>query len=252
MIPLDTAQLHAAAGALLFPFIRILALLFSAPLLSQSSVPVRLRVAFALILAFAVASFEPGAVPLDSPAALLVAARESVIGFALGLMMRIVFAAAELAGDAIGLQMGLGFAFFVDPQGAGQTPLVGGLYVLVASLLFFALDVHLLLVRGVVESFAAFPVDAPMRSFAGWRAVVHAGGEVFRLGLAIGLPPIAGLMLANIALGMLSRSAPQLNLFAVGFPATLLAGLLVLTPSMPGAVEAISQALVNLPFGAGR
>jgi flagellar biosynthetic protein FliR len=239
--------LQAWAGALLFPFIRVMATIFSAPILGHASIPIRMRVALALILAFAAASFAPAPVPLDSPHALAYALRETLIGASLGLLLQLVFAAAELAGDAIGLQMGLGFAFFVDPQNATQSPLVGSLFSTVAGLLFLALDIHLLLIGGLMESFRALPVDAPLQSGLGLQAVVAAGAEMFRLALSIALPALAALLLANLALGVLSRAAPQLNLFAVGFPATLIIGALILGPTMPGAVEALSRALTSWP-----
>jgi flagellar biosynthetic protein FliR len=247
VLEVTSTQLHAWMGALLFPFMRIMALVLSAPILGHSSIPMRMRVGLALILAFVAASISPAAVPLDSPHALVYALREILIGASLGILLQLVFAAAELAGDAIGLQMGLGFAFFVDPQNANQSPLVGSLYSIVAGLLFLALDVHLLVIDGLMESFRALPVDAPLDSPVGLQAVAAAGTEMFRLALSIALPALAALLLANLALGVLSRAAPQLNLFAVGFPATLIIGALVLAPTLPGAVEAIARALTGWP-----
>ncbi len=247
MIEVTSAQLHAWAGALLFPFIRVMATISSAPILGHASIPIRVRVALALILAFAAAGFAPVSVPLDSPHALAYALRETLIGASLGLLLRLIFAAAELAGDAIGLQMGLGFAFFVNPQNSAQSPLVGSLFSIVAGLLFLALDIHLLLIAGLMESFRVLPVDAPLDAGLGVPAVAAAGAEMFRLALSIALPALAALLLANLALGVLTRAAPQLNLFAVGFPATLIIGALILGPTLPGAVEAISRALTGWP-----
>lgn len=247
MIEVTSAQLHAWAGALLFPFIRVMATIFSAPILGNSSIPIKLRVGLALMLAFAAAGFTPVSVPLDSPHAFAYAMRETLIGVSLGLLLRLVFAAAVLAGDAIGLQMGLGFAFFVDPQNATQSPLVGSLYSTIAALLFLALDIHLLVIGGLMESFRVLPIDAPLDTRLGFNAVAAAGGEMFRLALSIALPALAALLLANLALSVLTRTAPQLNLFAVGFPATLIIGALVLGPTLPGAIEAISRALTSWP-----
>jgi flagellar biosynthetic protein FliR len=247
VIEVTSGQLQAWAGALLFPFIRILATIFAAPVLGHASIPIRMRVALALILAFVAASFATAPVPLDSPHALAYALRETLIGASLGLLLQLVFAAAQLAGDAIGLQMGLGFAFFVDPQNATQSPLVGSLLSTVAGLLFLALDIHLLVIGGLMESFRALPVDAPLDTGLGLKAVAAAGAEMFRLALSIALPALAALLLANLALGVLSRAAPQLNLFAVGFPATLILGALALGPMLPGAVEAIGRALSAWP-----
>jgi len=250
VLELSLAQFDAAMGAVLFPLVRILALLFSAPVLGQAAVPVRLRIALGLLLALLAAATVPGAPGTQGPDALGTVVREALIGFALGLAMRLIFAAAELAGEAIGLQMGLGFAMFVDPQSAGQTPVIASLYALLAAMLFFALDIHLLLIAGVMESFVSFPIGAAAAfGQPEWRSLAGAGSELFRLALALSLPPMTGLLLANIALGMLSRSAPQLNLFAVGFPAMLLVGILLLAPTLPGAAEALSRALMAWPLG---
>jgi len=251
VLQITSAQLHLYAGALLFPFLRIIALVLSAPMLSHTAVPMNMRVALALLLTFVTASLLPSPVPLDSPRAVEFALREMAIGFSLGFAMRLVFAAAELAGDAVGLQMGLGFAFFVDPQHAGTSPLVGTFYSTLAALLFFAFDAHLLIVAGVIQSFATLPVGSPLGA-PEWHALAGAGTEVFRLALGIALPVIVGLMIANIALGVLSRAAPQLNLFAVGFPATLIIGVLLLGPSLPGAVDKLTRAFEAWPWIGGR
>jgi len=239
-------------GSFAFPFLRIIALMYAAPILSHRSIPTRLKVGLALLLAFAAGTTAPVGATLDSPLAGAWALRELAIGLALGILMRLVFGAAELAGEAIGIQMGLGFAYFVDPQNSGQTPLVGSFYATLAALLFLAIDGHLLLIGGLLESFRAFPVDAPFDGRIGWAALAGAGSEMFRLALAICLPVLAGLMLVNLALGMLSRSAPQLNLFAIGFPVTLFVGMMVLAPSLPGAVEALTQAIAAWPGTFGR
>jgi len=231
----------------MFPFIRVLATILSAPIFSHPSVPMRARVGLALMLAFAAAGFAPAAVPLDSPHALAYAVRETLIGASLGLLLRLVFAAAELAGDAIGLQMGLGFAFFVSPQNAAQSPVLGSLLATLAALLFLALDIHLVVIGGLMESFRMIPVDAPLSAGIGFSAVAAAGAEMFRLALSIALPALAALLLANLALGVLARAAPQLNLFAVGFPATLLIGILAIGPTLPGAAEALARALSSWP-----
>lgn len=247
MIEVASAQLHAWAGALVFPFLRVMATLTAAPIFGHGSIPIRVRVALALVLAFAAAGVAPAPVPLDSPHALAIALREVLIGAALGLLVRLVFAAAELAGDAIGLQMGLGFAFFVNPQDSAQSPLVGSLFSILAGLLFLALDFHLLLIGGLMETFRVLPVDSPLDTDLGLAAVAAAGAEMFRLALSIALPAMAALLLANLALGVLTRAAPQLNLFAVGFPATLIIGALILGPTLPGAAEAIARSFASWP-----
>lgn len=247
MVEFTSVQLQTWAGAMFFPFIRVLAMIFSAPILGHASIPIFVRIALALMLAFAAASFSSVAVPLDSPHALAYAVRETLIGVSLGLLLQLVFAAAELAGDSIGLQMGLGFASFIDPQNSTQSPLVGSMFSTVVALLFLALDIHLLMIAGVMESFRVLPVNAPLDTGLGLSSVAAAGSDMFRIALSIALPALGTLMLANLALGVLARAAPQLNLFAVGFPATLILGGLALATMLPGAVETMTKALNSWP-----
>jgi flagellar biosynthetic protein FliR len=243
MISVTSAALEGWIAALLWPFVRILALIATAPVLHDNSVPRRLKIALALAVTVLVAPLlPPPAVGLSSPQAVAVLAEQVLLGAALGFAMRIVFAAVELAGEMIGLQMGLSFAGFLDPQSGNPVPLVASFLGLVASLVFLAINGHLMLIAAVTESFAVWPVGAAgakidLPKMVGW------GGEVFRLGLHLSLPVLATLLLINVALGVLARAAPQLNLLAVGFPATLLAGFLLLSAMLPVFIPALQRAL---------
>ncbi len=243
MITVTSAALEGWIAALLWPFVRILALLATAPVLHDKAVPRRVKIGLALAVAVLVAPLlPPPPVGLSSPDAVGVLAEQVLLGAALGFAMRIVFAAVELAGEMIGLQMGLSFAGFIDPQSGNPVPLVSSFLGLIASLVFLAVNGHLMLIAAVTESFAVWPVGAAgakidLPRMAAW------GGEVFRLGLQLSLPVLATLLLVNLALGVLARAAPQLNLLAVGFPATLLAGFLLLAAMLPVFVPALQRAL---------
>ena len=171
-----------------------------------------------------------------------VLAEQVLLGTAMGFAMRLVFAAVELAGELIGLQMGLSFAGFIDPQAGSPVPLVSSFLSLIASLVFLALNGHLMVLAAVTESFSVWPVGA-----AGAKidipGLVAWGAEIFRLGLHLALPVLATMLLVNLALGVLARAAPQLNLLAVGFPATLLAGFLLLAGLLPVMLPALQRAL---------
>jgi flagellar biosynthetic protein FliR len=138
-----------------------------------------------------------------------------------------------MAGSLIGLQMGLGFATFFDPINSAQVPVVAQFLGILFSLIFLALNGHLLMIEVLAESFRAFPIGAQPSSAMGWKTLVDWGGEIFRTGLLLALPMIAALLIANLSIGIMTRAAPQLNIFAVGFPITLAAGFLVLFVTLP-------------------
>ncbi|MGL1833351.1 flagellar biosynthetic protein FliR [Rhodocyclaceae bacterium SMB388] len=229
MLAVSAAQLDAWLAALMFPLARLLGLMASAPVLSNRAMPARIRLGIGLAAAMAVLPALPPmpAIPTDSWLALGVLMHQALIGIAIGFMMRLFFAAIDLAGEMIGLQMGLSFAVFFSPQTGGQTSVVAEFMGLLTLLIFLALDGHLMLIEVLVRSFEWLPVGATTQD-AGWLIIVRYASVMFASGVLLALPMIATLLIANIALGVLTRAAPQLNLFAVGFPVTLTVGFVVL------------------------
>lgn len=235
MISFTDAQLDAWLAAFLFPLARILGLAATAPVFDNTALPARVRLALGLAIALALVPALPPQAPI-APASwsgLLVLASQSLIGIALGFSMRIAFAAVDVAGDLIGLQMGLSFAVFYDPQNASESPIVAEVLGLLTLLIFLALNGHLMMLSLLAQSFTALPVGAESFSPAGWGALARWGAALFSTGVLLSLPLIAALLVTNIALGVLTKAAPQLNLFAVGFPLTLVAGFVVLALAMP-------------------
>jgi len=234
MISVTTAQLNAWLAAFAWPLARILALIASAPVIGNPSVPASIKIGLGVFIAVLVAPLVP--TPADiSPASadgLLILAQQVLIGLAMGYAMQIVFHAAEMAGEFVGLQMGLGFATLYDASVPGMIPVIGQFLGIVVSLAFLAVDGHLLLVSSLVQSFQVLPL-APLSAPSGLRAVAEWGGSIFSFGLALSLPLLAALLITNLALGVLTRAAPQLNIFAVGFPLTILIGFLGLTLALP-------------------
>jgi flagellar biosynthesis protein FliR len=230
LISFTLPQLDTWLATFFWPFIRILALLGAAPVLGHRSIPARVKVALALLVALIVgptlATPAPAALTAAQPLSLLL--QQLLVGLALGFSVTLIFAAVQLAGDLIGLQMGLSFASFVDPQSAAQEPIVGAVLNIICSLIFLAMDGHLLMVAAVVKSFSIVPIGPNIAGALDWRELLAWGTQIFTLGLQLALPALAALFLTNVALGVLTRSAPQLNLFAVGFPVTLLVGLVTL------------------------
>jgi len=239
MLSVTAAQLDAWLAALMFPLARILGLFASAPIFSNRGVPARVRLAIGLGVAIALLPVMPPMpdVPPSSGVGLAIFGQQIFIGIAVGFMIRIVFAAVDMAGALIGMQMGLSFAIFFDPDAGGQTAVLSDFLNLIATLLFLAINGHLLMIEVLVRSFEWLPVGTDIVRAEGWGYIARAGLTVFAAGLLLSLPVIGVLLVANIALGVLTRAAPQLNLFAVGFRVTLTAGfigvLLIMTNFAP-------------------
>ena len=155
--------------------------------------------------------------------------------------MRVVFTAIDLAGELIGLQMGLGFAMFYDPDNAAQSPVISEFLGLLAMLIFLSINGHLMLLAVIGNSFEWWPVGADLFPANGWMAIARWGSTIFSAGVMLALPVIAALLVVNIALAVLTRAAPTLNLFAIGFPVTLIAGFVMLLLSMPFFAPALQQ-----------
>lgn len=234
MISITSMQLDAWLAALIFPLVRILAMISSSPIFGNKQVPARVKIGLSVLLAIIIAPTitDIPQVPLGSPQGLLIIIQQIIIGVAMGFTMRLIFTAVEMAGEFSGLQMGLGFASFYDPVNASFTPVIAQWLGVIATLAFLALNAHLLLISALAESFQTLPIGGmmPTKSFLG---VAEWGGSIFAFALQISLPILAALLITNLALGILTRAAPQLNLFAVGFPITLAIGFFVLALSMP-------------------
>ena len=248
MLTFTEAQVVAWLTPLLWPFLRALSLFSTLPVLSQRSVPLRVRVGLAfLITVCAQASLpEMPVVPLDSPLALLVVVQQVLIGATLGFAARIVFAAIEFAGELVGLQMGLNYAGFFDPSTGGQGTAVGRFFGTTVAWLFIVINGHLLIIMALVQSFQAFPVGP--EPFAFLRALQPQvwGAEIFKLGLWIALPIITMLLFMNLVLGIISRVSQQMNIFAIGFPITLGVGLLGVLLTLPMMQAPFTMALEQM------
>ncbi|MDM8354921.1 flagellar biosynthetic protein FliR [Pandoraea communis] len=235
MISFTYEQLLGVIATFLFPFVRLLALSMSAPLFGDAAVPGTLKIGLAGIVALALAPVL-GPMPAVSPFSwegLWILVQQVMIGAALGWCMQIVFSAISMAGDFVGLQMGLSFATLLTPNSDGSTAVLGMLLNIVAMLLFLSTNGHLVMFATLVQSFAVLPVSSAPISVAGWHYLAMLGGQLFTLALMLSLPLVAALLICNLALGILNRAAPQLNIFAVGFPLTLGVGLVVLELMMP-------------------
>ncbi len=224
-------------------FLRLSAMMAVAPVFSAAGFNIRTRALLAVLIAALAAPSLP-APPIDSllsGAGVLMGIREIGVGLVLGFVVQMAFGAAVFAGQAISMTMGLGFAMAVDPQNGVQVPVVSQLYVILATLLFLVLDGHLLLIAAVVESYQLMPIGVTGLPVSSLSAVIALGTMVFAGGILLALPALTALLLINVAFGIVTRTAPQLNIFAVGFPVTILAGLFIMFLVMPGFIEALTQ-----------
>ncbi|NDO83208.1 flagellar biosynthetic protein FliR [Citrobacter sp. NCU1] len=217
-----------------WPLLRVLALISTAPILSERAVPKRVKLGLGMMITFVIAPSLPATdVPIFSASALWLAMQQIMIGIALGFTMQFAFAAVRTAGELMGLQMGLSFATFVDPASHLNMPVLARIIDMLAMLLFLTFNGHLWLISLLVDTFHTLPVgDNPVNSNA-FLVLARAGGMIFINGLMLALPVITVLLTLNLALGLLNRMAPQLSIFVIGFPLTLTIGISLMAALMP-------------------
>lgn len=243
MIGIDEAQLAQWLSPILWPFIRILAVFSVAPVFSSRAFPVRAKIGLAFFIALAVQASLPDApvISVNDKDAVGVAAQQVLVGLSIGFATRLIFAAMELAGEVVGFQMGLNFAAFFDPTMSSQSSAMGRFFSQMSLLLFVVTNAHLLVIGAFVSSFRAFPVGQPLILALSQMQLHHLGADIFSSALWIALPVVGMLLFTNLALGIISRVAPQMNIFAVGFPITLGVGILGVALTLP---------LLEQPFAA--
>lgn len=244
----DLAALEAQLWLWMIAMLRPGAAFIAAPVFGSPSVPVQLRLVVSLAIGMPALDLVPFALPPDglvSPQGFVLIAGELLVGLALGFSVQIGFAAASIAGEAIGNTMGLGFASMVDPMSGTSTSALSQFLTILATFLFLALGGHLMLASIVVDSYKVLPPGQAWLTAGAAHRIVMFGGDLFAAGLAIALPVGFSLVLVQIVMGMLSRSAPAMNLFAVGLPATLMAGLVLLAIAAPSMGEGITAAMLR-------
>ncbi|HYD79795.1 MAG TPA: flagellar biosynthetic protein FliR [Paucimonas sp.] len=260
MITLTSAQLHAWIAAFLWPLTRILGLIAAAPLFGNISVPARVKIVLGAMLALIISPTVPELPATDpmSLAGLLILVQQLVIGLAMGFAMRLVFAAVEMAGEISGMTMGLGFATFFDPHSQGHSSAISQFLSLLTLMLYLAMNLHLMLLSTLADSFQSLPITASPIGIGSFHQLAAWGGRIFSTGVQLSLPIVAALLITNLALGILTRAAPQLNLFAIGFPVTIGVGFVMIALVLPylvspvgrlfqDAIDMIRQMTVALP-----
>jgi flagellar biosynthetic protein FliR len=238
-------DLSPLVAAYLLPFFRITAMLMIAPLFGARLIPARVRVILAAALAALIAPLIPSAPPFDtfSADAVLAIAQEIIIGGTMGFMVQMVFDAVIIGSQTIAMGMGLGFAMLVDPQRGVNVPILSQFFVIMTTMMFLALGGHLVLIEILVQSFTTLPPGTAEFGRDGIWGVVAWGSQMFAGAVLVALPAVVALLVVNLAYGVISRAAPTLNLFAVGFPATVLLGFLILQFSFQTTLASLTSML---------
>jgi len=245
-IALTSGQLEGWVAQAFFPFVRISSCLMVAPLFGARFVPARSRLVLsAALTALVVPMLEAPTIAPFSGAGFVVIAQQALIGVAMGFALQVVFDALGLAGQLLANSMGLSFAFNVDPLRGSSTAALGQLYIILATLTFLALGGHLALIELLVGSLHTLPVGTTGLGQDGLWSLVSWGGSLFSGAIMIALPGVTALLIVNLAFGVVSRAAPSLNLFAVGFPISLVVGLLVVTAGIGPLSEGVTHLLAQ-------
>lgn len=246
MISLTTGQLETWLAMYIWPFFRIGACFMVAPVFGAQFVPARLRLFLAGAVTLIVAPLVPATdvVPFSMQGA-FVTLQQIIIGVAMGFVLQLVFDALAMGGQLLANSMGLGFAFNVDPMRGTGTPVLGQLYMLLVTLTFLAINGHLVLIEILAASLTTLPVGTMgFSSNMLWNITLW-GTHLFLGALMVALPGMTALLVVNVAFGVMSRAAPTLNLFAIGFPVTLIFGLIIVWAGLPAVqatfVESLEQ-----------
>ena len=230
MVEVTFAQLHGWLVILFWPFIRITSFLVASPLWGHSSVPNQAKIGLAFLVTMVIAPVLPAMpdVPIVSWAGFGLMVEQMLIGIAIGLVMHVIFAVVQAAGEFIGLQMGLAFATFFDTGSGTNTMILSRIFFMITLLMFLALGGHLMVLEALVTSFYSLPIGIGTFNPAAFEMLVRYGGTIFIAGMSLALPLVGSLLIINLAMGILNRSAPQLTVFNIGFPTSLTVGLTLL------------------------
>jgi flagellar biosynthetic protein FliR len=241
------AELLSTLAGFLWPLFRISAMLIAMPVFSARAVPPRGKLIISVVITMVVLPVLPKmpVIEIFSFQGFMVAVQQIAIGLCSGFILQMVFAAVVFGGQGVAFSMGLGFASMIDPQTGIQVPVVAQVYAMTSTLLFLVMDGHLLMIEMLVDSFNTLPVategltSTDIWSLLSWSSMIFAGG------LLLSLPLVAGLLMINVSFGVATRAAPQLNIFAVGFPVTLMCGMLLLWLTLPNVLDQFSGLLTD-------
>lgn len=223
-------EISQTIAAYLWPLFRISSMLMVMAVFGANTTPSRVRFMLSVAFTFAIAPVLPEIkeVELLALSAIFVTLQQILIGSAMGFITLMMMQTFVLTGQIIGMQTSLGFASMVDPGSGEQTPVVGNMFLLLATLIFLSVDGHLLMFRMIVASFETIPVSNQGIEIANYKMMAEWGGYMFGAALTMSMSAIVALLLINLSFGVMTRAAPQLNIFSIGFPVTMVSGLFIL------------------------
>jgi flagellar biosynthetic protein FliR len=214
----------------ILPFSRISALIMTMIGFGAKTIPGRIKLFLCLAVTVAVMPAIPPSKVIDllSFNTAILVGQQMIIGISLGFVTVMVVNTFTLAGQIIAMQSGLGFASLIDPASGMNVPAIGQFFLILSSLLFWAMDGHLAYLQFIVASFDTLPIPTEHLSAIKYREMVEWGSWMFATALSLALAPVTAMLLVNFAFGVMTRAAPQLNIFAIGFPITMMSGLLIM------------------------
>jgi len=229
------AQISQWLAEFIWPLLRIGAMLMAAPVFNTRQIPIRFRMLLAVLITLLVQPVLPAVpvVSVFSNDALMIALQQIIIGVALGLIMQMAFQALIFGGQVMAYSMGLGFANMMDPTNGVQVPVVAQFWLILAMLAFVMMNGHLVMISAIVDTFTVLPVATDGLTRVGIWEILSWASRMFAAGVLMAMPVIISLLLINIGMGVVSRAAPQLNIFAIGFPITLMMGFLLIWVTLP-------------------
>lgn len=244
---LSTPEIVSYIGAYFWPFVRIGAMLMVVPIFgAQKIVPLKIRLGLAIILTWIIVPMLP-AVPAVDPLSmdgLLITVQQLMLGVAMGFILGFIFSAMVVAGHSIAMSMGLGFAQFLDPNGV-SVPVVSSFYLIIGTLLYLSLNGHLISIQILYESFKTIPVGTIGMEVNSYLIITLWASKIFVGAILIALPVLITIMLINAGFGVMMRAAPTLNIFAVGFPTTMMAGFLLMFLTLPTLLPRFTEIMMG-------
>ena len=230
MFEIDPIDVSHWISRYVYPFARISGLLMVMPLIGSRMVTQRVRILLAVAITLAVVPILPPMPAVDaiSLASFIIILQQLLIGIALGFIVEMLTQVYVIAGQLIAMQTGLGIATTVDPSQGASVVVISQWFLFLVSLVFISLNGHLVLIEILIDSFSTFPVSMQGFSAEDFGLIVRWSGWMFAAALVISLPAIAALLVVNLAFGVMTRAAPQLNIFALGFPVTMIFGLFIM------------------------
>ena len=241
------AQATAFVGSLMWPMMRIGAMVIAMPVFGTRLVSTRVKIIATFVLSIVVLPLLPPVPEVEalSLQGLFISIQQIIIGAAMGFSLQIVFGALMIAGESIAMGMGLGFASMVDPANGVSVPVISQFLVIMGTLIFLALGGHLMLIQLVVSSFQSLPIAPTGITREGFWSIASFGSQMFIGAIWIAIPALISMLVITLAMGVMTRAAPQLNIFSVGFPVTMFMGFIILMLVIPGFLPRINQMMLE-------